>query len=245
MPFCSSVEGSSGFGRPTPATTQATTTAVLYYDPANSTSYPGSGTTVYNAGTGGTMTGSMTNVSYVSGGGGYFNFTATGSIRFTSAFNFTNTMTICAWVYPSTQFSINTLVANCAANTNTNGFKVYWNGWNTSNGYTAIEAGNGSTGGTSTSGTAVITIGAWQHLAWVWNVSSRIMSFYKNGTLIATANPSAPPSNPNMNQAWDIGYMKGSYSMNARLGYLKAWTSILSTADVAADYNASKARFGL
>jgi hypothetical protein len=108
-----------------------------------------------------------------------------------------------------------------------------------------IEAGNGTSGGASTSGTAVVVPGTWQHLTWVWDVTNRTISYYNNGTLIATTTASGPPSNPNMNQAWDIGYMKGSYLMNARLGYLKVWSSLLSITDIQADYNASKARFGL
>jgi hypothetical protein len=191
------------------------------------------------------MTGTMYNVSYTSTGGGYFNFPTNASIRFATSFNFTNTVTISAWINATSQYSINTLVANAAANTNTNGFKVHWNNWNTTNNYLVIEAGNGSSGGASTTGQAVVVPGTWQHLTWVWDVTNRIMYFYNNGTLITTVNPSAPPSNPNMNQAWDIGYMKGSYSMNAKLGYLKVWTSLQTATQIQADYNASKARFGL
>lgn len=244
MPTFSSVEGRYGFGRSAKPVPVASGPA-LYYDPSSSSSYSGSGTTLNNIGSGGTMTGTLRNVTYTNTGGGYFSFNGSSSYISFNSFNFTSTFTVCAWVNATSKYSINTLLANCAANTNTNGFKIYWNSWNTTNGYLVVEAGNSSTGGSAVSGTAVITAGTWQHLAWTYNVTNRIINFYNNGSLVATVNPAGTPTNPNMNQAWDIGYMKAAYYMNSRLGYLKVWTSILSTASITADYTASKARFGL
>ena len=85
-----------------------TTTAALYYDPSVSSSYPESGTSVTNIGTGGTMTGTLNSVSYTSSGGGYFTFSGSTSsyINFASAFNFGTSVTFTAWVNAVSQFSI-------------------------------------------------------------------------------------------------------------------------------------------
>jgi uncharacterized membrane protein len=246
MPFLNSIEGTYGFGKTVPPAAAPASTAALYYDASDSSSYSGSGTTLTNIGNGGAMAGTMSSVTFTSAGtASYLSFNGTSSAISFNSFNFTNTVTVSAWVNATSKYSINTLIANAAPNTNTNGFKIHWNSWNTTNNHLLIEAGNGSTGGASTSGTAVVVPGTWQYLTWVWDVTNRIIRFYNNGTLIATANPAATPTNPNMNQAWRIGSMAGSYLMSGRLGYMKVWTSILSASDITTDYTNSRARFGV
>lgn len=245
MPFVSSIEATTAFGRNRQSAPVPTTTAVLYYDPSVSSSYSGSGTSLLNIGTGGTMTGTMSSVTYTSSGGGYFTFNGSSSAISFNAFNFGTTLTMSAWIYATNKASINTVVANAAANTNTNGFKIHWNSWNTTNYHMLIEAGNGTTGGASTNGSSVIVPNTWQHLTWVWDVTNRAITFYVNGVSVGSSSGTGPPSNPNMNQAWRIGSMAGAYLMSGRLGYLKVWNTLQTVTQILAEFNATKSRFGL
>ena len=70
-----------------------------YYDPGNASSYPGSGTSVYDL-SGNSKTGTMSNVTYSSDSGGKFTFNGTTSgitLGSNSDFNFTE-FTIGAWM---------------------------------------------------------------------------------------------------------------------------------------------------
>jgi hypothetical protein len=57
-----------------------------------------------------------------------------------------------------------------------------------------------------------------------------------SGTLVANINTSA---------AWNIGSMMGAYYMDANLGELKVFKSLLSSSDITDEYNNSKTRYGL
>jgi hypothetical protein len=222
--------------------------APIYYDPGNSSSYPGTGTTLTNIGTLGNAAGTlgtMINVTYnSSSNGGIFVFNGSSSrINFNSfSFN-TSGITITAWVKPVSQTSINTLMGNCGANTSTNGFKLGWNNWNTTDRRMWFEAGNGSSGYSISSTDAVVNFGEWQFLAYVFKQSSPTsLTFYKNGVLTPSTN--SPTINIGMNQNWFIGTMNGAYFMNASLGEFKIFSSSLTSADISGEFENTKSRYG-
>ncbi len=226
-------------------------TAQIYFDPANTLSYPGSGNTLTNIGTLGNITGTLGNMSGVvydsNAGGGSLNFDgSTDTIQF-GQFNFGNSISVSAWVYPRNEASINCLVSNCGANTATNGFKMAWNNWTTVNLTMNFEAGNGGAGGTQSTANNTVTENAWQMLTYVFDKTNQTIRFYKNGVAIPINNGGSPVANIGTNNSnWWIGSIGGSsYQMDANLGEFKVWTSLMSDGDVSAEFDATKARYGL
>lgn len=225
-------------------------TAQIYFDPANPLSYPGSGNTLTNIGTLGNVTGTlgtMTGVVYDNAGGGSLNFDGgSDTIQF-GQFNFGNSVSVSAWVYPRNEPSINTLISNCGANTATNGFKMAWNNWTTTNLAMNLEAGNGSAGGTQSTGNNTVVENEWQMLTYVFDKTNQTVRFYKNGADFPTISGGSPVANIGTNNAnWWIGSIGGnSYQMDANLGEFKVWTSLISDGDVLAEFEATKARYGL
>jgi hypothetical protein len=227
--------------------------AVLYYDPDNASSYSG-GSTVTNIG------------SYVpalngtkSAGVGYnqpgtattrktFQFNGTDSISFGS-YSFGTTFAISAWVYPRSRSSINGLLANTSSGLSPSGFKIGWNNWNTSNLTMLFEGGNGSSGGAQSTVNNAVVLTTWQHLTYILDTTNQLIFFLRNGVPVTTASYSTNQIVANLgtnNPSFFIGTFTDSfYGMNAELGYLKVFSGIPSVADVNADFQATKASFGL
>jgi len=232
------------------APTGYTNTAAIYYDPGNTSSYVGTGTTLTNIGTDGNVsgtTGTLSGVVYESSTAqGVFNFDG-GSDKITfNSYNFGNSITTTAWIYPRNEVSINCLMSNCGANTNTNGFKMGWNNWTTTNLTMNFEAGNGSAGGTQSTATNTIVENEWQHIAYVFDKTNQTIKFYRNGSEIATATGGSPVSNIGTNQSWWIGSIGGSaYYMDANMGQFRIYKSLRSTSDISDEYNNTKSRYGL
>lgn len=226
-------------------------TAQIYFDPANPLSYPGSGNTLTNIGTLGNVTGtlgSMSGVVYESNvGGGSLNFDGVADRIQFGQFDFGNNLSVNAWVYPRNEFSINCLISNCGANTATNGFKMSWNGWNTTNLNMNFEAGNGSSGGTRITANNTVVLNEWQMLTFVFDKVNQTITFYRNGSLVAATGGQTPVANISTNNAnWWIGAIGGnSYYMNANLGEFKAWNTLGTPENVLAEFDATKARYGL
>jgi len=227
-----------------------TNTAAIYYDPGNTSSYPGTGTVLTNIGTDGNVagtSGTLSGVEYESATAqGVFNFDGVLDKISFSSYNFGNTITTTAWVYPRTEFSINCLMSNCGANTATNGFKMAWNNWNTTNLAMTFEGGNGSSGGTQSTAINTITENQWQHIAYVFDKTNRTIKFYKNGTEVATASGGTPVANIGTNQTWFIGSIGGSsFFMDANLGQFRIYKSLRTTSEILDEYNNTKSRYGL
>jgi hypothetical protein len=226
-------------------------TAEFYYDPGNSSSYSGSGTSLVNIGTLGNVSGTQGTLSGVVYNslnyGGVFDFDGgTDTIGF-GQYNFGNTITVNAWVYPRNENSINCLMSNAGANTATNGFKMSWNNWTTTNYTMNFEAGNGTAGGTQSTAVNTIVENQWQMITYIFDKVGQTIKFYRNGVEIATASGGSPVANISTNNSnWWIGAIGGnSYFMDALMGEFKVWTSSKSEAEILSEYNSSKTRYGL
>jgi len=223
------------------------TSAALWYDASNVSSYPGTGTTIYNVGTEGNASGTTGTLSGVAFNGaianGVLDFDG-GSDRITfPSYNFGNQISVTAWVYPRNEYSINTLLANGVAGLSSNGFKLAWNSFLTTDLKMLIEAGNGSTGNTYTSTNATIVENEWQMLTYVVDFSEQTAALYRNGSSVTASGTIV--ANINTSAAWNIGSMMGAFNMDANLGELKVFKSILSSSDVLTEYNNTKTRYGL
>lgn len=223
--------------------------AWLLFDPTNTSSYSGSGSTVSNVGSfgalSGTINGAVTHVTGTGIAGKVFDFNG-GFIAFPT-FNFGSSFTISAWVNPSTKFSINGLLTNGFANTDTAGFKFGWNSWQSTDKNVLFENGDGTAGNWTIPSTVTntVTMGVWQMLTVIVDRTGRTAVFLVNGVPVAVTNITTA-SNLTVSGAFTIGaYMGGNYTMNAELGLLKVFNSTLTASQVYDDFTATKAAFGL
>jgi hypothetical protein len=226
----------------------STATAQLYYDPSNRSSYSGSGPIISNVGSYGSLDGTFNGgVSYISGtASGVLDFNGTNGYISFLTYNFGNTITITGWVYPRSTSNINTLLANTTANQTPSGFKTAWNWWQANSRVLYLEAGNGTAGGARHTVEDIITYNAWQHIAYILDRVNQKILFLLNGVPVDMSTDINTVANYGVNQAFNIGAMIGSsYHMNAQLGYVKVFNTLLDVNQIYADYNTSKSRFGL
>lgn len=192
------------------------------------------------------LVGTPSNVTYLSSTNcGVFSFSANGNIAFPQT-NFGSQFSISAWVKPnSSGSSIQTIISNAGANLATNGFKAYWNTWATNDLKMLLENGNGTSGNATVSSSAVVTNSEWQHLVFTFNTSTNTVTMYRNGTAVSTnGNALVSSPSPNTNQTWWLGALGGnSYYMYGQLGVVKIYSTVLSSAEVTADYNSTSARY--
>ena len=191
------------------------------------------------------LTGTMSNVTYSSSTNcGVFTFNGSNSTITFPSTNFGTQFSISAWVKPNSGSSIQTLFSNAGTMTYTNGFKVYWNTWSTSDLKMLVEDGDGSTGAATVSTSAVMTNNAWQHIVFTINKSTGAIAMYRNGSLVSN-DGTAFVTGANFNQTWWLGSIAGgSYWMNAQLGVVKIYSTVLTQAEVTSDYNSTSARYG-
>ena len=213
-------------------------------DPANTSSYPGSGNSVTDLTSG--ITGTMTNVAYETSTCGVFRFAGNGSILFPTT-DFGNKFSLSAWVYVDNDVAnINTLMSNAAPGGGSSGFKLTWNSWGANDKKMVIEDGNGGGGSKTSSTTAQVTINEWQHLVYTFDKTTQVVTMYRNGTAVAT-DGGAFLTGAGTNQNWWIGSMggSGSLAMNGKLGVLKIYSSVLSASQVTTDMNLNSARYSV
>ena len=227
-------------------------TASLYYDPNEVTSYSGSGSIVSNIGSAGTFNGTNSGgVSYQAGTGisrNVFRFNGTDYVSY-GQYNLGTAFTISAWIYPRNKTSINGLFTNTGANQAPLGFKVGWNNWTTTNLTMLYEGGNGVAGNAQSSVSNTIVYDQWQHVAYLLDQANRLVFFVRNGVPANTASYSTNQTVSGFgtnNSTFRIGtFTDGSYGMNAELGYLKVFSGLSPISDILAEYEATKASFGL
>lgn len=226
----------------------STSASLIDYDPSNSSSYSGTGSSITNIGSLGAFTGTLRgSVTYSSDNSGILDFNGVnGSYITCPSINLGDTISVCAWVYPRRKNNICGLFTNAGANTQTNGFKFQWNFWqaNPDNLNIGFQAGNGSAGGDSYTPNNIVTLNAWQHLGYVYDKVNGQVIFFLNGVPTTVLN-TAVVANVNTNAAVNVGgYSSGSYTMNAKLGYIHIFDTLLNSTQIYNDFNASKSRFG-
>jgi len=220
---------------------------------------------VYNTGLATTpVTGTLNGfVQYTSSiAGGVFNFTRpnintpnTNYIEFNS-YNFGNEATFMAWIYPKGQLaggSIQTFLANTTNWSESNGFKLSWDPLFATANSMGFENGNGFSGTGNASSTSSIVDNQWQHMTWTYNKNTSVINMYRNGILqpsssnytVNAFNTNAPfliGSMYERNPPFGANY---EFQMNAMLGVVKITDSVLPTATILSDYQATKARYGV
>jgi hypothetical protein len=170
---------------------------------------------------------------------------STGKITFGN-YDFTRAFTLCAWVYPRTEFSINTILANTSAQQETPGFKAGWNSWETENKAMLFERGNGSMGGVNISEINTVTLNSWQLLTYVYDGNNSRAFLFKNGDAANMSSISAPSNVATNNLSFVIGdFVSGGYPMDGQIGSLKVYKSAFNAAQILNEFNSTKSLYEL
>lgn len=217
----------------------------LYYAPNNSSSYPGSGTTLFDL-SGNSLNGTMSNLTYSNPYLTYNGTSSTVSIADNALLEpGTGDFTLETWVYYSTiAGSTRTFVSK----TDNGGLASSWSyGFRTNSaGATYFEVGNGTTSVTTPTFTA--STGQWYQIVGVWtNVATNSIELYVNSVSQGSNTHSFASVKNSTNPLYLGSYNGGEYSQwfNGRMGITRYYSKALSAAEVLQNYNANKGIYGL
>ena len=219
---------------------------ILNYDISNSSSYPGSGTTITDLQANSNAT-TFNSPTYTSSGGAYLTFdgiddyfrtnTALGSKL--NPVNSSTIISIFVWAYPMDDGVIVSELGQTTPNS----------GWHDSQ----IEMVSGTlrfsvwSNGTGFASTISTPLNNWYYIGFTYDGTN--LRGYVNGSLAVTSG-TISRSTPGANLYYAIASQDntslggGSYA-NMRFGGMQVYNTALSTNDVLNNYNATKSRFGL
>ncbi len=192
----------------------------------------------------GTNNGTNNNVIYVSGkvgqAAGFYgtNFVGVGGLNFGSNF------TIASWVWiDPAATNMQTIMANSVGGSASDGFRLFVNTYNTSDGAVNFETGNGTTGNGAKSTTAKVMPGAWNFVAVTANRTAGTAAIYVNGTNY-TADGSIT-TNFNITNALYIGQMgvTGGARMRGLLDEVAIFNRSLSTNEMSVLMSGDSSQF--
>lgn len=93
----------------------------------------------------------------------------------------------------------------------------------------------------STANTINLSDGDWHHLTGTYNMRNNTVTFYHNGSFVSSSSSQVNSSTFQGN----IGGNATSYAFNGRIAIARIYNKVLTADEVAQNYNATKARFGL
>jgi hypothetical protein len=232
---------------PTPTSTPnapVSSNLVLYYDPSNSSSYPGTGTTINDL-SGNGLNGSMSGITYTSP---YFSYNGTSSQVLVADNPLlepgSGDWSIEFWVnYSVLAGSSRILIAKTDG-----GLSAEW-GYGlraAANGNTFMEIGNGTT--SLQSSLTALTTNTWYQVVGVWtNVSSNSLSLYVNGNLIGSISHSFTSIKNTTSPLYLGSFNGGQFSqwLNGRMGVVRMYNKSLTGSEVLQNFNADKSKYGL
>jgi len=220
-----------------------TSNLVLWYDPSNSVSYPGSGSTITNLAST-SLNGTMSNITYTNP---YFSYNGSSS-QINIADNAllepgSGDWTMEAWVYLSSssgskvvlgKFDPGGLSADVSYSIRIQGAGIY------------AQIGNGST--VVDTPLYTLPLNTWTHVTYVWkNVATNSLEAYINGVSAGSVSHSFSSILNTSANLYIGSYNGGEYSqyMIGRIGITRLYSAALTSAQVLQNYNASKSTYGL
>lgn len=219
---------------------------VLYYNPGDTASYPGSGTTLSNLlGTG--LNGTMTSITFTTP---YFTYNGSTS-QVSIADNVSlepgsGDWTVEVWLrYNVIAGRTRTYVSKV----DNGGLASVWGyGFRTNANLntTYFEVGNGTT--SVTSPTTSVTTAVWYQIVGVWtNVGTKTIALYKNGTLVGSNSHSFTSIRNTSNPLYLGNYNGNEFAQqfDGDMGVVRIYNKALSAAEVQTNYDANKALYGL
>ena len=239
---------------PTPTATPAvpvTTNLVLYYDPSNSSSYPGTGT-IINDLSGNGLNGSMSGITFTSP---YFTYNGTSSqVRVADNVLLepgSGNWTMEVWVNQSVlgndvvlgKFDNGGQAADVSYSIRTTNTTYY------------AQLGSGSGSGGGPTGTLYVDsslhigiIGTWYQIVYVFtNGETKTLETFVNGVSIGTVNHNLASILNTSNPLYIGSYNGGEFSQwfDGRIGITRLYNAALTSSQVLQNYNADKAKYGL
>jgi hypothetical protein len=222
-----------------------TSNLVYWYDPSDTTSYPGAGTTISNLAST-ALAGSMSNITYTDPYFTYNGTSATTSVADNALLEpGSGDFSLEAWVYYSTIAGSSRVIVGKTDGGNSAdwGYGIRTG----SNGGTYMEVGNGTTSATSPSYT--VTTGQWYHIVGVYtNIASNSIELYVNG-VSQGSNSHSFASVKNTTRPLFFGSFDGgatfSQWFDGRMGATRMYNSALTGAQVLQNYNANRSTYGL
>ena len=217
---------------------------VLYYDPSNSSSYSGSGTTINDL-SGNGLSGTLSNVTYTSPA---FNFNGTSSTISVPDNSLlepgSGDWTMEAWV----NHSVTTGSSRIILGKTDGGLANQWGyGLRTiANGNTYGEVGNGTTSIASNS--SALSINTWYQVVGVWtNVASNNFELFINGVSQGSQSHSFTSIRNTTNPLYIGSFNNGQFSqwLNGKIGIVRLYNSALTSSQVLQNYNVNKSKYGL
>jgi hypothetical protein len=236
---------------PTPTSAPVLTNLVLYYDPSNLSSYPGTGTTISDL-SGNGLNGSMSGITFTSP---YFTYNGTSSqVRVADNVLLepgSGSWTIEAWVYQNVsgndvvlgKFDNGGLAADVSYSIRTTNTTYY----------AQLGSGTGSGGGPT--GTLYVdsslhigTIGTWYQIVYVFtNGGTKTLETFVNGVSIGTVNHNLASILNTTNPLYIGSYNGGEFSQwfDGRIGITRIYNTSLTSSQVQQNFNADKSKYGL
>jgi hypothetical protein len=235
---------------PTPTSTPAvpvTTNLRLYYDPSNSSSYPGTGTTINDL-SGNGLNGSMSGITYTSP---YFSYNGTSSQVLVADNPLlepgSGDWTMEVWVNQSVlgndvvlgKFDNGGLTVDVSYSIRTTNTTYY------------AQLGSGSGSGSSlfvNSTNYVGTIDTWYQIVYVFtNVASNTLQTFVNGVSIGSVGHSLASILNTDNPLYIGSYNGGEYAQwfDGKIGITRLYNAALTSSQVLQNFNADKSKYGL
>jgi len=218
---------------------------VLYYDPSNSRSYPGSGTTLFDL-TSNALNGTMSNLTFTSP---YFTYNgSTSQVLRPDALSLEpggGDFSIEVWLrYDVITGQTRTFLSK----TDNGGGAADWGyGFRTlSNGRTYFEVGSG--GASITSPEFIVSRNIWYQVVGVWtNVASNSIALYIN-SVSQGSNAHAFGTVKNTSRPLYLGNYNGNefaQQFDGDIGVVRYYNKALTASEVLQNFNADKAKYGL
>ena len=220
---------------------------VLYYDPSNSSSYPGTGTTI-NSLAPTNLTGAMSNITYTNP---YFTYNGSSS-QISVADNAllepgSGSFTMEVWVNQTVsgndvvlgKFDPGGASQDVSYSIRTTGTSYY------------AQLGSGSGSGSTlfvNSTTFVGTLNTWYQLVYVLtNGATKTLQTFVNGSSIGTVNHSLASILNTSSNLYLGSYNGGEFAQwfDGRIGITRLYNTALTSAQVLQNYNANRAIYGL
>ena len=216
---------------------------VLYYDPSNTASYPGTGTALTNLASS-SLNGTTSNISFTSPYFTYNGTSSTTSIADSASLEpGSGDWSIEVWMY----YSVITGASRCVMSKTNGGLAADWGyGIRTNSaGATYMEVGNGTTSVTSPSFT--VSTNTWYQIVGVWtNVASNSIALYING-VSQGSNSHSFASVKDTTRPISLGSFDGGASfgqwVNGRMGVVRMYNKALTAEEVLVNYVADKGKY--
>ena len=217
---------------------------VLYYNPASTESYSGTGTTISDL-SGNGLTGTMSNLTYTESSFTYNGTSSQISIPDSEILEpGTGSWTIEAWFKP-TQFTANSkTVLGKFGNGGTSSIISY--ALRQINGNIRADFSNGTTAFTSDD--YAISLNNWVQMVYVWDRTNNMLYTYSNGVLKQSRSITISGGIRNVTTNLFIGsYNGGEYNQyfTGQIGTVRLYKKALNTTEVQNNYNSNKALYGL